>query len=228
MKRLFKESNLMVSGIVVVAIVLISLICAAANANAGESYYFSEGLFFKSKVISDARKDNIFDDELLRRGMSTSTVIFQNQPTTRYGVNFGKGYRAGKLLFESSIFIDPASEVKFKNEEFGESHMRIDTVGALFLGGISVWRIDAKVGGHITNQQVDVHNWGKNIKGELAYEEHLEINDWSGGMAAGLTLNFTDYLAGSCLYLKDIGDVDKTGTQNHKACGLRLFAPITL
>ncbi|MEW8420264.1 MAG: hypothetical protein AB2669_16580 [Candidatus Thiodiazotropha endolucinida] len=198
----------------------LAILLSLSNTLAAEEYYFAQGLFFQSVIKSEAQKDRAFDEELRRRNMSTSTVLFDDQPARRYGANIGKGYRDGIFLVEGSIYVDPAAEIVFKNPEFGESHMRTDAVGVTAMGGMTFSRVDIKAGLHVTYQEADVHNWVLNTAGELHREEHETFRDLSAGLAIGLNVRVYKAISVGCLYLKDIGDVDKIGTDNQLGCGV--------
>ncbi|MEW8027835.1 MAG: hypothetical protein AB2806_08860 [Candidatus Thiodiazotropha sp.] len=186
----------------------------------GEQYYFAQGLYFNSVIKSEAQKDNSFDDELARRGMSTSTELFQDQPARRYGANIGKGFRDGVLGVEISLYADPAAETIFKHPAFGESHLRTDTIGVILSGSVTLWHVTGKAGAHISFTEADVHNWVLNEQGQLHFEEHEALRDLSAGLALGLSVNVYKDVSLGCIYLKDVGDVDKIGTDNHLGCGL--------
>lgn len=211
----FVEKNtLLLPSIITVALMIFSTALFSAD-----TYYFAEGLYTQSEIKSEAQKDNGFDDELFRRGMSTSEDLFEDQTTSRWGANVGRGYRDGRFLYEASIYIDPAAEVKFKNNNFGVSHLRTDTFGGILVGGVSLGIFDVKGGLHITFQEADYHNWVTNERGVVTIEEHGTLKDWSSGLAFGVTANIHKNFRGGCILLKDIGDVDKTGTDNMISCG---------
>ncbi|MCG8004688.1 MAG: hypothetical protein JAY88_14710 [Candidatus Thiodiazotropha lotti] len=191
--------------------------------HSADIYYFADIIHTQSEIASEAQKDNGFDDELQRRGMSTSTEIFQSQPVSRWGANVGRGYRDGRFLYEASIYADPAAEVKFKHSDFGVSHMRTDTFGGILMGGVWIGVVDIKVGLHITYQEADVHNWILNEKGVLSNEEHVALSDWSSGLAGGITVNPTDNVRAGCLYLTKVGDEDKIGTDHQLSCGVGVW-----
>ena len=183
-------------------------------------YYFAHGLFLQSVIKSEAQKDRAFDEELRRRNMSTSTVLFDDQPARRYGAHIGKGYRDGIFMAEGGIYVDPAAETVFKNPGFGESHIRTDAVGITAMGGITYSRVYIKAGLHVTYQEADVHNWVLNDQGQLHVEEHNTFRDMSAGLAVGLNVRLYKAISVGCLYLKDVGDVDKIGTDNQLGCGV--------
>ncbi|MEW8119775.1 MAG: hypothetical protein AB2792_21650 [Candidatus Thiodiazotropha sp.] len=185
-----------------------------------EEYRFAHGLFFQSVIKSEAQKDNAFDDELESRNLSTSTELFDDQVARRYGATIGKGYTDGLFLVEGGIYVDPAAEIVFKNPKYGVSHMRTDAVGVTAMGGITYSRVDIKAGLHVTYQEVDVHNWVLNADGELHREEHETFRDLSAGLAIGLNVRAYKSISVGCLYLKDVGDVDKIGTDNQLGCGV--------
>lgn len=186
----------------------------------GREYRFAHGLFFQSVIKSEAQKDNAFDDELESRNLSTSTELFDDQVARRYGATIGKGYTDGLFLVEGGIYVDPAAEIVFKNPKYGVSHMRTDAVGVTAMGGITYSRVDIKAGLHVTYQEVDVHNWVLNTAGELHREEHETFRDLSSGLAIGLNIRAYKSISVGCLYLKDVGDVDKIGTDNQLGCGV--------
>lgn len=190
----------------------------------GEQYYFAQGLFFQSVIKSEAQKDNIFDDELAKRDMSTSTVLFEDQPTRRYGANVGKGFRDGPLGVEISMYADPAAESVFKHPAFGESHIRTDTIGVIFSGTVTWGIVTLKGGAHISFVEADVHNWVLDEHGQQAGEEHETFHDLSAGAALGAGVNVyekgTKAIHVGAVYLKDIGDVDKIGTDDMLGLGV--------
>lgn len=198
-------------------VVLLMLLSIQANA---EQYWFADGLFFSSVIKSEGQKDAPFDQELIARGMSASTELFENQPARRFGAYVGKGARSGALSVEVGLYVDPAAETVYKHPEFGEQHQRTDTIGFVAMGGATWERITGKAGLHVSFAEADVHTWVLSSNGVLSGDIHDTYRDWSAGLSLGLDVRLTRSVKAGCLYLKDVGDMDKIGTDNMLGCGL--------
>lgn len=195
------------------------LLLLSMPVTAGE-YWFADGLFFSSMIKSEGQKDAPFDQELQRRGMNTSTVLFEDQPARRFGAYVGKGARSGPLSVEAGIYVDPAAETVYKHPAFGEQHQRTDTVGLVAMGGATWKRLTGKAGLHVSFVESDVHTWVLSENGELSGESHDTFRDWSAGLSLGIDVRLTRSVKATCLYLKDVGDRDKIGTDNMLGCGV--------
>ncbi|MEW8131484.1 MAG: hypothetical protein AB2758_20720 [Candidatus Thiodiazotropha endolucinida] len=198
-------------------VVLLMLLSMPVNA---DQYWFADGLFFSSVIKSEGQKDYPFDQELHSRGLSTSAELFEDQPARRFGAYVGKGSRSGPLSVEAGIYVDPAAETVYKHPAFGEQHMRTDTAGLVLMGGATWKRLTGKAGLHISFTEADVHTWVLSENGVLSGEFHDTYRDWSAGLSLKLDVRFTRSIKASCLYLKDVGDMDKIGTDNMLGCGL--------
>ncbi|MBT3041984.1 MAG: hypothetical protein KME67_03910 [Candidatus Thiodiazotropha sp. (ex Codakia orbicularis)] len=205
-------------------ILMRSLLLAVLMVSAGfvnaDQYWFADGLFFSSVIKSEGQKDYPFDQELQRRDLSTSSELFEDQPARRFGAYVGKGARSGALSVEGGIYVDPAAETVYKNAGFGEQHMRTDTAGMVLMGGATWKRLSGKAGLHISFTEADVHTWVLSENGVLSGEFHDTYRDWSAGLSLKLDVRFTRSIKAGCLYLKDVGDMDKIGTDNMLGCGL--------
>ncbi|MCG7867359.1 MAG: hypothetical protein JAY74_13465 [Candidatus Thiodiazotropha taylori] len=195
------------------------LLFVSLPVNAGE-YWFADGLFFSSVLESEGQKDYPFDQELFRRGLSTSTPLFEDQPARRFGAYVGKGARRGPLSVEVGLYVDPAAETVYKTPDFGVQHMRTDTAGLVAMGGYTWERITGKAGLHVSFTEADVHSWVVDENRALKSEHHDTYRDWSAGLALGLDFRLWESVRASCLYLKDVGDMDKIGTDNMLGCGV--------
>lgn len=73
---------------------------------------------------------------------------------------------------------------------------------------------------HYWFTEADVHTWVLSENGELSGESHDTFRDWSAGLSLGVDVRVTRSIKAGCLYLKDVGDMDKIGTDNMLGCGL--------
>lgn len=208
-------TNILIHRVAVFALLMLS----AGFANAGE-YWFTDGLFFSSVIESEGQKDKWFDQELHLRGLSTSTQLFEDQPARRFGAYVGKGSRRGALSVEVGLYVDPAAETVYKNPDFGVQHMRTDTAGLVAMGGATWKRITGKAGLHVSITEADVHSWVVDENRALKSEHHDTYRDLSAGLALGIEVKVYKSVRASCLYLKDVGDMDKIGTDNMLGCGV--------
>ncbi|MEW8346758.1 MAG: hypothetical protein AB2687_00475 [Candidatus Thiodiazotropha taylori] len=205
--------------ILILKLSLLALILLPSAAAADE-FWFADGLFFSSVIESEGQKDYPFDQELHLRGLSTSTPLFEDQPARRFGAYVGKGVRRGALSVEAGLYVDPAAETVYKNPDFGVQHMRTDTAGLAAMGGYTWKRVTGKAGLHVSFTEADVHSWVVDENRALKSEHHDTYRDWSAGLALGLDFRLWKSVRASCLYLKDVGDMDKIGTDNMLGCGV--------
>lgn len=182
-------------------------------------YYFVEFDYIQSDTQPQGQVDTRFDQALIDAGRSPSEHLFGNEPARRYGAMLGTGYRDGNSLFEYGVFVDPNAKV-VGHSDLGVIHVDTDSAGVFFLGGYQWKRLIGKIGAHITYTEADVHSWIPRTP-EILDEYHDTYRDWSSGIVVSLGVELTSHISGNCTLFKDVGDMDKIGTDSLLFCGGR-------